>query len=223
MCAYRTPRSTRDTSGLQRLVTPVARPNPVVVAWRWRYELGAATSLGLVLAELDHVAGVAGLVVVAVTATGAAMFVGAWPPARRLAAARLRCVVTPHRIRTGCAQAWVHTRYGKIPIVVWTSARPFGERVWVWCRAGTATGDLESARDQLIAACWAQDVRITAHPRFAHLAAIDVVRRSAWLGQTQSGPLWAVPERPQPQPDGQADTPTWPLTAFDTDKHGDAA
>ena len=68
------------------------------------------------------------------------------------------CVITPHRIRTGCTQAWVHTRDGHLPVVLYTVPAAFGERIWLWLRAGITTGDLEAARDVLRAACWASDV-----------------------------------------------------------------
>ena len=57
-------------------------------------------------------------------------------------------------------------------------ARPgiFGERVTLWCRAGTTHGDLASARDILRAACWASDVRVVASARYAHLVVLEVIR-----------------------------------------------
>jgi len=223
MRAYPSPRSTRDTAGLQRLVTPVSRPNPVVIAWRWRYELLAAAGLAAVVVALVRTAGPAGLIAAAVIAAGLAALVGLWPPARRLATARAWCVITPHRIRAGCAEAWVQSRYGKIPVVLWTSARPFGERVWVWCRAGSTPDDLESARAQLAAACWASEVQIVRNPRFAHLAAIDVLRRAARQARGRRGPLRAAP-RPLAEwsENGDGDR-TRPLAPVGDDEHSDAA
>ena len=87
--------------------------------------------------------------------------VGLWPDGRRLLIARAWCVITPHRIRTACGRAWIQTRNGKIPVVVYTAPQPFGERVVLWCRAGLSAENLASARELLIAACWAADIRIT--------------------------------------------------------------
>lgn len=179
MCAYRSPRSTRDTAGLRQLLTPVARPNPLVFMWRWRYPLVAAVLSSVALIALDHAAGVIGLIIAMVITAHLTALVAVWRPARHLVAARLWCVITPYRVRTGCAQAWVHTRNGKIPVVLWTSAQPFGERVWVWCRAGTAPDDLIAACSQLAAACWAHDVQVIPHPQYSQLAAIEVFRRAA--------------------------------------------
>ena len=94
--------------------------------------------------------------------------------------------MTPHRVRVGCAQAWIHSRYGKIPFILLTSRQPFGERVYVWCRAGISAADFSSAHELLAAACWAQDVKVNHHARYSHLVALDVVRREPpddWTGQ----------------------------------------
>jgi hypothetical protein len=100
-----------------------------------------------------------------------------WPAARRILVAQARCVITAHRVRTGCAQAWIHSRTGKIPIVLVTRRQPFGERVTIWCRAGTSAEDFIAAQCQLAAACWARDVRAIPGERFAQMVTLEVVRR----------------------------------------------
>jgi len=151
----------------------VSRANLLVVSYRWRYELSA---VGAVAANLLVLGPATGAKVIAAIATliGA---VACWPAGRRVLVARLWCIVTTHRVRVGCTQAWIHSRDGKIPIVLITRCRPFGERVYLWCRAGTSAFDFSSANALLAAACWAQDVRIACHPRYAHIVALDVIRR----------------------------------------------
>ena len=90
--------------------------------------------------------------------------------------ARAWCVITPHRIRTGCRHAWVQTRDGRLPVILYTTPAAFGERVTLWCRAGITHGDLEGARDILRAACWASDVRVVASARYAHVVVLEVIR-----------------------------------------------
>ena len=92
-----------------------ASPNPIVVAWRWRYEL----ALTVVLAAVTF-----GIV--------QAIIARAW------------CVITAHRLRTGCAHSWIQSRTGKLPVILRTTAQPFGERVLVWCAAGTSADDLRA-------------------------------------------------------------------------------
>jgi hypothetical protein len=169
------PRSTRQAqAGLYYAFGTVSRANPIVGAYRWRYELAGPTCLAAEWMALGPVwpAVTAGLAawLIAVTAC--------WPRGRRFLAARAWCIVTPHRVRVGCAQAWIHSRNGKIPAVLLTRRKPFGERVYLWCRAGTSADDLLSAQGLLAAACWADGVRVTRHPRYAHLIALDVIRRA---------------------------------------------
>ena len=71
------------------------RPNPPVVAWRWRYELSAIATLALMTVRV----GALWTVVAALAAAAAFALV---PPLRW----RLWCVVTQHRVRTGLTQTW---------------------------------------------------------------------------------------------------------------------
>ena len=90
--------------------------------------------------------------------------------------ARAWCLITPHRVLTGCRHAWVQTRDGRLPVILYTTPAGFGERVTLWCRAGITHGDLEGARDILRAACWASDVRVVASARYAHVVVLEVIR-----------------------------------------------
>jgi hypothetical protein len=172
-------RSTRQAqAGLYYVAGTVSRANPIVAAYRWRYELAgpvilAAEWMALGRAWAAVTAGLAAALV-GVTACSAA--------GREFLVARAWCIVTPHRVRVGCAQAWIHSRNGKIPIVLVTRRKPFGERVYLWCRAGTSAGDLAAEGELLAAACWAKSIRVTRHPRYAHLVALDVIRR----GETEA-------------------------------------
>src|SRR5450755_247461 len=111
------PASTRQArASLEYAVGTVARANPIVAAWRWRYELAGAAGLAVGWMVLDSAAAAwptAGLVaMLAITACFR------W--GRRFLTARAWCIVTPHRVRVGCAQAWIHSRSGKIPIILLT-------------------------------------------------------------------------------------------------------
>lgn len=41
-----------------------------------------------------------------------------WPPLRRFAVDRAWCVITPHRVRAGCAEGLIYSGRGKIPIIL---------------------------------------------------------------------------------------------------------
>ena len=145
------------------------RPNPVLVAWRWRYELVLAASA---VAGWLHV----GALWTVHTALAVGTVTVSVPELRRRARRRLWCVVTPHRVRTACKHAWVHSRTGRIPAVLWTRPVADGEQLLLWCRPGTAAEDLEAARPALTTACWAQDVRVEPHATRAQLVLLTVVR-----------------------------------------------
>jgi hypothetical protein len=174
------PRRPNDPSvmaSVESALRAVPRPGLFGLAWHWRYELGLVTGLAAVGLASGYMLGAAWLIAIAVI--GLVLLAGglAWPPSRRRLVARAWCVITPHRIRTGCAHAWIQTRNGRLPTVLYTTPTAFGERVTLWCRAGISHGDLEAARDVLRAACWAADVRVVASARYAHVVVLEVIRR----------------------------------------------
>lgn len=172
------PRDKRNLlSRLQAALTPVTRPNVAVILWRWRYELGLLTGLPVAAVMLTQAIGAVRTAVMAVAVLGV---IALWPPARRLAIAEAWCVITPHRIRTGCVQAWIHSRHGKIPFILLTRRQPWGESVLLWCRGGTTPQDFFPARSLLAAACWARDVSITLDEHHAQLVTLHVIRRDGW-------------------------------------------
>jgi hypothetical protein len=174
------PRQPNDPSvvaSLESALRNVARPGIFGLIWNWRYELGLTAGLAAVTLASGYALGAAWLI--AFGAIGLALMAAglAWAPSRRRLIARAWCVITPHRVRTGCRHAWVQTRDGKLPVILYTTPAAFGERVTVWCRAGITHADLEAARDILRAACWASDVRVVASARYAHVVVLEVIRR----------------------------------------------
>jgi hypothetical protein len=188
------PRSTRQAFAPREFaIGRPARAGLPCLLWRWRYELLGLT--GLVL--LVSVIGVAITAVIMVLLAGAAAVV---PPVRRTCVALAWCVITPHRVRRGCAQAWIHSRDGKIPVVLRTGRRPEGQRVLLWCRAGTSPEDFAWGRQLIAASCWASDVTVTRHERFSHVVILDVVRSAESrvpLRPRATPPLRAVPASPE--------------------------
>ena len=149
---------------LGRAFVRFPRPNPVVVAWRWRYELGALAGLG----ALSHRVGLLWTVLFGLACAGSAVLA----PVRR----RVWCVVTPHRVRTGCKHAWVHSRTGRLPMVLWTRPVAGGDQVLLMLRPGTSVEDLWDAAPTLAASCWAREVTVEPDPRHGHLVRLRVLR-----------------------------------------------
>jgi hypothetical protein len=201
------PSSRRDSTrgaraALEYAIGTVPHANPIVAPWHWRYELAASAALAAVWLGLDTVA--AALVTGGLAA--ALVLTACFTRGRRFLAARAWCIVTPHRVRTGCAQAWIHTRHGKLPFILWTGSRPSGERVYLWCRAGISGAEFSSASKLLAAACMAKEVKVSQHTRYAHLMALDVIRReppadwngSPWydIGTPSGSPTVPGPREP---------------------------
>jgi hypothetical protein len=168
------PDGPQDLPVLARAFTPVSRPNPLVVAWRWRYELVIAPGLPAAAFFLARAEGWASaLSIIGALATTVAIV----PEARRWFLARLRAIAVAHRVRTGCAQSWVHNRSGRLPLLLLCRPVPLGVQAWLWCRAGTSAGDFGRARAALTAACWASDLRIHQHDRYAQIVILEIIYR----------------------------------------------
>jgi hypothetical protein len=193
--AFGRPRRPNDPSvmaSVEAAISTVARPGPVAWLWHWRYEVGLTAGLAVVALASGYKLGAAALI--AMASVGLTLLVAAlvWPPSRRRLVARAWCVITPHRVRTGCVHAWIQTRDGRVPTILYTTAAEFGERVTLWCHPGITAADLEAASDVLRAACWASDVRVVASARYRHIVVLEVIRREP-------------PERP-----AEVMIPTWP-------------
>jgi hypothetical protein len=158
---------------LEDLLIPARHATIAGLAWSWRYELALLTGPPLAMMGLIHILGMA----LALTSASALVGVfGPWPPRHQLYIAHAWRIITPHRVRAGCAQARIQSRTGRLPTILRTTREPFGERLTIWCPAGTSAGDFRSARTILAAACWAADIRIERNERHAQLLTLDVIR-----------------------------------------------
>ena len=168
-------RDTRMTTDLRRALITVAPPTLLVAVWRWRYEIALLAGLAAILTVGIISVGILPTIALATVITLAVLV---WPPVRQFVLNRAWCIITAHRVRVGCAEAMIYSSRGKIPIILWTTHQSFGERVLLWCRAGTSVDDLVTARTVLATACWAQDVAVFFDVDHIHLVTLDVIRRS---------------------------------------------
>jgi hypothetical protein len=199
------PRRPNDPSvmaSLEAALRGVARPGILGLIWNWRYELGLSAGLAVVTLASGYALGAAWLI--AIGAVGLVVLAAslAWAPSRRRLIARAWCIITPHRVRAGCRHAWVQTRDGRLPAILYTTPAAFGERVTLWCQAGITHGDLEAARDVLRAACRASDVHVLASARYAHLMVLEVVRRRPDEPPDEVVPGWPYRDRGDVEEDG---------------------
>jgi hypothetical protein len=152
-------------------LTRPRRANPVLALYRWRYEVTAAVALPLALVELGDAIGPGWLVVLL---AGLVSTVWYWPAAHRFTRARVQSIVVQHRLRTAFARARVCTLDGKLPAILWTTPRDRRIRVVLACPAGVGVDRIRAQRRLLAAACFATDVDVARHPRFAHLVELTV-------------------------------------------------
>lgn len=150
------------------------RPNPLLVLWRWRHPVVLAAGVPLGFGALAQATDPVAAAVVALSAGACGLW---WPPARRLVVGRTWCVIVEHRLRVGMVQADIISWSGWLPAILWTRPAPRGVRVTLWCPAGVDVQDFEQSRSLLAAACWAADVEVARHPRWAHVVVLLVVKR----------------------------------------------
>ncbi len=144
------------------------------VAWRWRAELAL---LAVILAALWRLSVLITLIWAAVTLGGLALVLVVVPVTRRFLARRFWCVLSRHRLQRVCYETRMHTRTGRLPLVVWIRPTRVGERAYVLCRAGICAEDFADNAAEIAAACFAREARVTGNLQWSHLVTIDIIRR----------------------------------------------
>ena len=182
-------------ASVEHALSSVARPGVLGRLWHWRYEAGLLCGLAAVVLASGYMLGAAWLIAIVVIGLGLLTAGLSWPASRQRLIARAWCVITPHRVRTGCVNAWVQSRNGRLPVVLYTTPAVFGERVVLWCRAGITAADLMAAGDILRSACWASDVRVVPSARYPHIVVLEVVRRAGQpVAVTEAWPYRGEPD-----------------------------
>ena len=144
------------------------------VIWRFRTE---TTLLTTGTAGTWELAKLVTLTWALVTFASTATAMMALPWTRRFVTARAWCVLTRHRIQKACWELRMHTRSGRLPLVLRIYPTQVGVRAWIWCRAGICAADFEERAKEIAAACYARQARVEGSRRWAHLVRLDVVRR----------------------------------------------
>ena len=134
---------------------------PAGIAWRWRTELIVLAILAAVLRWLDIMITLLWASLVLAALAGLVLGV---PHSRRFITRRFWCVLARHRLHRLCYEARLHTRSGRLPLILWIRPTRVGERAWMLCRAGICAEDFEAHTGELRAACYARDARVTRQP-----------------------------------------------------------
>ena len=136
--------------------------------------------------------------VVILTATTAVVTVLPWT--RQFFIRRAWCVLSRHRIQKACYETRMHTRSGRLPLVLRIHPTQVGERALIWCRAGICAEDFEAHAAEIAAACYAREARIEGNKQRAQLVTVHVVRRDTLAAHHVITPALA------PIEDGQRDS-----------------
>jgi hypothetical protein len=181
-------------------------------AWRWRTELALLVVLTAALWRLTLLIT---LTWAAATLAGLVLVLVALPWTRRFITRRFWCVLARHRLHRLCYEARLHTRSGRLPLILWIRPTKVGERAHVLCRAGICAEDFEAHIGELRAACYAREARVTRNRRWSHLVTIDIIRRDTLAaGNSVASPLQRLtalyqlgPLDDAPGPDQPGDVP----------------
>src|SRR6266487_3073144 len=144
------------------------------VLWRFRTEVLVLVTGIAGMWELAKAVTTAWLMVILIM-TGTAVTVV--PQARRFIIRRAWCVLSRHRIQKVCFETRMHTRTGRLPLVLRIRPTKVGERALIWCRAGICAADFEAHTPEIAAACYARQARVEGNKRWAQLLYLDIVRR----------------------------------------------
>ncbi len=143
------------------------------IAWRWRTELAllTATVAGYFRLAVAITALWAGVTFAALST--AALVI---PPSRRFLTRRGWCLITRHRLQRVCYETRMHTRAGRLPLILWIRPTKVGERAHVLCRAGICAEDFEACKAEIGAGCYAREARIIRNRKWSQLVTVDIVR-----------------------------------------------
>ncbi len=144
------------------------------VLWRMRTELAVLITAAAAFLALTRAFPMAwaGIVLGATALIAAAM---PWP--RRFAVRRAWCVISRHRIQRVFYETRMHTRSGRLSLVLRIHPTEVGERALIWCRAGICFEDFEAHTGEIAAACYAREARIERSKRWAQIVVVNIVRR----------------------------------------------
>ena len=167
-------RTRKDTPYLLDRMFVQAHRSAAGVLWRFRTEAAACLAAAAGIWALDRAVAATWTVVIIVVS---AVVITVLPPARQQVTRRVCCILSRHRIHRVCFETRMHTRSGRLPLVLRIFPTEVGERAIIWCRAGICKEDFELNAAEIAAACYARQARIEGHRRWAQIVILDIVRR----------------------------------------------
>lgn len=144
------------------------------VLWRMRTEAATLAASASAFLALDSIiTALWAAVVLAVVLT--ALFALPWT--RRFLVRRVWCVLSRHRMQRVFFETRMHTRSGRLSLILRIHPTEVGERAFIWCRAGICFEDFEAHTGEMAAACYAREARVERSKRWAQIVVVNIVRR----------------------------------------------
>jgi hypothetical protein len=141
--------------------------------WRWRIEL--ALILGFLAAYVRLTITINWLWALITIAAAIAVAL-AIPYSRHFHARHAWCVISRHRLQRVCYETRMHTRGGRLPLILWIRPTRVGERAYILCRAGVCADDFDAYRAEIGSGCFAREARVIRNPKYSHFVTLDIVR-----------------------------------------------
>ncbi|MGP4099139.1 hypothetical protein [Nonomuraea sp. KM90] len=159
---------------------------PLVKLWRARAELlllaGLAVFTLALLGATQEGRWVPFILLTSAISVPAATRVG-----RNWIVSHFWCVMSRHRLHRVCLETTMHTRAGRIPLVLWITPTATGEKALILIRAGISAEEFEAYSEEIAAACWARSVNVYRHRTRAQFLIVEIVRRDEVPGATSPG------------------------------------
>jgi hypothetical protein len=172
------------------------------VIWRMRTELAALTTVTAGFVAFSHVIGI---IDAAIIQAAYMALIAVVPQTRRFTIRRAWCVLSRHRMQRVFFETRMHTRSGRLSLVLRIHPTEVGERALIWCRAGICFDDFEEHTGEIAAACYAREARVERSRRWAQIVVVHIVRRDT-LAAHNVIPSGLAPQLPAPAPDDERTT-----------------
>ena len=154
--------------------------SPAGIAWRWRTEL---TLLAATLAGYLRLAATITAIWAAITLAGLLTVGPGRPALPPVPDKRAWCVISRHRLQRVFYETRMHTRAGRLPLILWIRPTKVGERAWILCRAGVCADDFDAYKAEIGAACYAREARVIRNKKWSHFVTLDVIRHDPLTAQ----------------------------------------
>ena len=131
--------------------------SPAGIVWRWRTELTSSLPCWPRTSGSRWPSPPCGRCITLAALITAALAI---PLSRRYLTRHAWCLISRHRLQRVCYESRLHTRAGRLPLIVWIRPTKVGERAWILCRAGVCADDFDAYRAEIGAGCYAREARV---------------------------------------------------------------